>query len=244
MSSKKNLVKNAVDGRAPEYSAEHLVVAVAVIIAAAASAATMGYHVWTDAKMEFPFRLAAALFAVVVTFSVSMVPLALAKPHGQSIEGGGAQNGLMLVVIGLMFVDGFFEAHAIGHVMYLMGMNPLSLWFLVPIVGAYQLSTFFARGSLVASTTEQQEYLDAMEQHRATVEARVKIETLKAETEAAEREERNARRREKYAEKKATVAVDSDTAKRDANNARRRKRYAEKKAAASAAASNVAQLRP
>ena len=148
MNVSKKIMQNASNGKAPPYHLEHLVVAAIVILVSLFSAMTMGYHVWVAADVQKPFKLVAALFVPLVVFALSMAPLVLAKPHGEAINGGSAQSTIMMVVLGFMIIDGFCVLHAVNFTMKSMGMQYLSWWQGVILVGVFELSFFFARGAV------------------------------------------------------------------------------------------------
>jgi hypothetical protein len=67
-----------------------------------------------------------------------------------------------------------------------MNMAALPIWAVCAIAALFQLSLFFVRGALYASTRETQELIDAREHHLREIEAHAKAR-------------KNAKRREKYA---------------------------------------------
>jgi hypothetical protein len=115
-----------------------------------------------------------------------MCPIALARAHGESQEGGTAQSALLVIVLALMVVDGALQVHAVQYLVKSMDMAALPIWAVCTIAGLFQLSLFFVRGALYASTRETQELIDAREQHLREIEAHAKAR-------------KNAKRREKYA---------------------------------------------
>jgi hypothetical protein len=97
-----------------------------------------------------------------------------------------------VIVLMLMVVDGALQVHAVQYLVKSMDMAALPLWAVCAIAALFQLSLFFVRGALYASTRETQELIDAREHHLKEVAAHAKAREL-------------AKRREKYAERNNVV---------------------------------------
>lgn len=159
------------------------------------SALALSYHVWdTITVSHWGVKLAFTILSGVFAFLMGLVPMTLAKAHGSALEGGSAQSGLMFIVILFMAVDGALLVHAVQYMQKLMGMTPLGLAWLVPIVAAFEIAAFFVRGMLYATTREIQDLIDARAQHLKEIEAHA-------------RAQKNAGRRERYAQNRAGLHI-------------------------------------
>lgn len=172
----------------------HLTTFAVTVISGALSALALGHHVhealtWTGWTKQAAVGLASAF-----AFGTAMCPIALARAHGESQEGGTAQSALLVIVLMLMVVDGALQVHAVQYLVKSMDMAPLPLWAVCAIAGLFQLSLFFVRGALYASTRETQELIDARAHHLREIEAHAKAR-------------KNAERRERYAQNKAGLRV-------------------------------------
>ncbi|HPE49168.1 MAG TPA: hypothetical protein PLR76_12255 [Hyphomonas sp.] len=187
---------------APAYHIEHLLILAITVIFGAISATAVFYHVSEIGTFEGPFTMVFSALGAAFAFGMAILPAALAKPHGQAIEGANAQGSLILVVMMVMIVDGSLQWHAVSVIAEALQMQLPPWWALVMVIAAFQVSMFMARGALAASTSEQREMLVAEAQRTAAIESRERIERMKAEADQAEREEKNRIRREQYAAKK------------------------------------------
>ena len=165
----------------------HVVTFGVTVISGALSALALGHHVQAELDWTGWTKQAAVALASAFAFGTAMCPIALARAHGESQDGGNAQSALMVIVLMLMFVDGALQVHAVQYLVASMQMAALPIWAVCVIAGLFQLSLFFVRGALYASTRETQELIDAREQHLKEVAAYAKEREL-------------ARRRERYAE--------------------------------------------
>ena len=164
----------------------HVVTFTVTVISGALSALALGHHVHEALDWTGWTKLAAVGLASAFAFGTAMCPIALARAHGESQEGGNAQSALMVIVLMLMAVDGALQVHAVQYLVKSMDMAALPLWAVCTIAALFQLSLFFVRGALYASTRETQELIDAREQHLREIEAHAKAR-------------KNAKRRERYA---------------------------------------------
>ena len=164
----------------------HVVTFAVTVISGALSALALGHHVHEALDWSGWTKLAAVSLASAFAFGTAMCPIALARAHGESQEGGNAQSALLVIVLMLMVVDGALQVHAVQYLVKSMDMAALPLWAVCTIAALFQLSLFFVRGALYASTRETQELIDAREQHLREIEAHAKAR-------------KNAKRRERYA---------------------------------------------
>jgi len=164
----------------------HVVTFGVTVISGALSALALGHHVHEALDWSGWTKLAAVGLASAFAFGTAMAPISLARAHGESQEGGTAQSALLVIVLALMVVDGALQVHAVQYLVKSMDMAALPIWAVCTIAGLFQLSLFFVRGALYASTRETQELIDAREQHLREIEAHAKAR-------------KNAKRREKYA---------------------------------------------
>jgi hypothetical protein len=164
----------------------HVVTFAVTVISGALSALALGHHVHEALDWAGWTKLAAVGLASAFAFGTAMAPISLARAHGESQEGGNAQSALLVIVLMLMFVDGALQVHAVQYLVKSMDMAALPLWAVCTIAALFQLSLFFVRGALYASTRETQELIDAREHHLREIEAHAKAR-------------KNAKRRERYA---------------------------------------------
>ena len=172
----------------------HLTTFAVTVISGALSALALGHHVHEALGWTGWTKLAAVGLASAFAFGTAMCPIALARAHGESQEGGAAQSALLVIVLMLMIVDGALQVHAVQYLVKSMNMAPLPFWAVCTLAGLFQLSLFFVRGALYASTRETQELIDARAHHLKEIEAHAKAR-------------KNAERRERYAENKAGLRV-------------------------------------
>ena len=172
----------------------HLTTFAVTVISGALSALALGHHVHEALTWDGWTKLAAVGLASAFAFGTAMCPIALARAHGESQEGGAAQSALLVIVLMLMIVDGALQVHAVQYLVKSMNMAPLPLWAVCTLAGLFQLSLFFVRGALYASTRETQELIDARAHHLKEIEAHAKAR-------------KNAERRERYAENKAGLRI-------------------------------------
>jgi hypothetical protein len=164
----------------------HVVTFGVTVISGALSALALGHHVHEALDWSGWTKLAAVGLASAFAFGTAMAPISLARAHGESQEGGNAQSALLVIVLMLMFVDGALQVHAVQYLVKSMNMAALNLWACIGLAALFQLSLFFVRGALYASTRETQELIDAREHHLREIEAHAKAR-------------KNAKRRERYA---------------------------------------------
>lgn len=160
--TKKNL-----PAEAPKFAEGEFAVIAATLISCSISAVMLSYHVWSDIQIkEEAVKLVLTGLFGAFAIVMGIVPMMLARAHGNALEGGNPQTGLLIVVCLFMFVDGALQYHAISYTMKLMGVeSPGWLW---PTVGAaaFQIGAFFSRGMLHAVTKEIQELIDARAHER------------------------------------------------------------------------------
>ena len=170
----------------------HLTTFAVTVISGAISALALGHHVHEALDWSGWTKLAAVGLASAFAFGTAMTPISLARAHGESQEGGNAQSALLVIVLMLMIVDGALQVHAVQYLVKSMDMAALPLWAVCTIAALFQLSLFFVRGALYASTRETQELIDARAHHLREIEAHAKAR-------------KNAERRERYAENRNVV---------------------------------------
>ena len=179
--------KNKLPSEAPTFPAGEWMAGLATGSLCLISALALAYHVWdTITVSHWAVKVAFTVLSGVFAFLMGLVPMTLAKAHGSALEGSNAQSGLMFIVVLFMAVDGALLVHAVQYMQKLMGMTPLGLAWIVPIVMAFEIAAFFVRGLLYATTKEIQELIDARAHHLREIEAHAKAR-------------KNAERREKYA---------------------------------------------
>lgn len=172
----------------------HIVTFAVTVISGAISALALGHHVHEALDWTGWTKMAAVGLASAFAFGTAMTPISLARAHGESQEGGNAQSALLVIVLALMVVDGALQVHAVQYLVASMGMAALPIWAVCVIAGLFQLSLFFVRGALYASTRETQDLIDARAQHLREVAIHAKARDL-------------AKRRERYAENRAGLHV-------------------------------------
>lgn len=154
--------KNTLPTKAPKFTEGEIITGAVTIVSCAISALALAYHVWeaitvTQIGVRVAFTALAGLFALLM----GVVPMSLARAHGNAMEGGNAQTGLLVLVFLFGAVDAALQIHAISYIMGLMGMTPPSLVWLVSLAAAFQIGAFFVRGQLYAASREIQELIDA-----------------------------------------------------------------------------------
>lgn len=187
--------KDKLPSKAPIFPAGEWMAGLATGSLCLISALALSYHVWdTITVSHWGVKAGFTILSGVFAFLMGLVPMTLAKAHGSALEGGNAQSGLMFIVMLFMAVDGALLVHAVQYMQKLMGMTPMGLAWIVPIVAAFEIAAFFVRGLLYATTKEIQELIDAREQHLKEVAAYAKEQT-------------NAHRRQRYAENRNGLHV-------------------------------------
>ncbi len=177
------------------YHATHILVLTITCVFGAISGLAMFYDIWIHGSFsDERFRLPFAIGVSIAGFLLAIMPAAFAKAHGEAITGASAQSSILMVVLLIMVADGAFQWHAVNIIFDILGAKPLSWWQMTLVIGAIQIALFASRGALAASTAEQKELVASQQERIAAIEAR-------------ERAEKNALRREKYAEKKASGKV-------------------------------------
>lgn len=172
----------------------HLTTFAVTVISGALSALALGHHVQMELEWTGHTKTAAVSLASAFAFLTAMTPISLARAHGESQEGGNPQSALLVIVLALMIVDGALQVHAVQYLVKSMDMPALNLWACIGLAAVFQMSLFFVRGALYASTKETQDLIDAREHHLKEVAAYAKEREL-------------AKRRERYAENKAGLHV-------------------------------------
>lgn len=190
MSNKTNL-----PAAAPKFSEVHWVTIALTVISGTISALAASYHIHADAEFDmaevkWAFTVLGGLFAL----TMALTPMFLAKPHGEALEGGNAQSGLMVIVLMVMALDGALQVHAASVIMEALKIELPAWWIMAIFAALFQLSMFFMRGTLFATTKEIQELIDARAHERELAAVYAKEAEL-------------AKRREKYAETKNVVNI-------------------------------------
>lgn len=185
--------KTNVPSIAPKFKEVHLAAVFLTLVSGTISALAASYHIHDAATFSVP-AIKWAFVALGGTFALTMalMPMFLAKPHGEAMEGGNAQSGLMLIVLMIMALDGSLQVHAATVIMHSLNIDPPSWWIMAIGAGLFQLSMFFMRGTLFATTKEIQELIDARAHELELAAAYAKEQSL-------------AKRREDYHAKKGNV---------------------------------------
>ena len=170
----------------------HLTTFAVTVISGALSALALGHHVQMELEWTGHTKTAAVSLASAFAFLTAMCPISLARAHGESQEGGNPQSALLVIVLALMIVDGALQVHAVQYLIESMHMPALNLWACIGLAAVFQMSLFFVRGALYASTKETQNLIDAREHHLKEVAAHAKARDL-------------AKRRERYHERNNVV---------------------------------------
>ena len=145
---------------APRFQEGHIVTFAVTVISGLISALALGYHIYTDATMSEPVKWAFIALGSLFAFGMAMTPISLARAHGESMDGGNPQTGLLFIVMMIMFVDGALQVHAASFLIKEMGMGVPSIWFLVAGAALMQIALFFVRGLLYGASKEIQEMID------------------------------------------------------------------------------------
>lgn len=179
----------------PTFPEGEWITGLVTLVSCGISALALSYHVWTDLKVEqeairWAFTVLAGLFALLM----GIVPMSLARAHGNAMEGGNAQTGLLALVILFMAVDASLQVHAVSYGMKLMEMQAIDVVWLFCGAGAFQIAAFFVRGQLFAVTREIRDLIEAREQHLKEVAAYAKEREL-------------AKRRQRYHENRAGLHI-------------------------------------
>lgn len=171
--------KNEVTNEVPKFWEGEAVTGAVTILSGIISAAALALHVWTDLKTPVPeltiaFAVLAGLFALLMAVS----PMSLARAHGEALEGCPAQSAILVIVFGLMIVDGALQVHAVSYLMKLMGLTLPNIWILVGIAAVFQMSMFFIRSALFAASREIRELIEARQHELAQskIHLRAKLE--------------------------------------------------------------------
>lgn len=180
--------------QAPGYHLEHFLILAITVIFGTISAAAVLYHIIEAGQFEKQFTMVFAVLGAAFAFGMAIMPAALARPHGEAIEGASAQSSILLVVIMMMVVDGALQWHAISVITEELSMKMPPWWATLLVIASFQISMFASRGALAASTSEQNEMIAAEAERLAAIEAHA-------------RAEKNKKRREKYAAKKNSQNV-------------------------------------
>lgn len=185
--------KTNVPDTAPKFNEVHVATVFLTLLSGTISALAASYHIHAAAtfalvEVKVAFTVLGGLFAL----TMALMPMFLAKPHGEAMEGGNAQSGLMIIVLMVMALDGALQIHAATVIMEALEI-PLPAWWLMAIGAAlFQMSMFFMRGTLFAATKEIQSLIDARAHDLEMAAAYAKEQQL-------------AKRREDYAAKKSNV---------------------------------------
>jgi hypothetical protein len=185
--------KSNIPHTAPHFREVHAVTVFLTLVSGTISALAASYHIYAAATFSVAeVKLAFVILGGVFALTMALTPMFLARPHGEAIEGGNAQSGLMLIVLMVMALDGALQVHAASVIMEALDI-PLPAWWIMAIGAAlFQLSMFFMRGTLFACSREIQDMIDAR-QHDLDMAA------------AYAREQQLAKRREDYAAKRGNV---------------------------------------
>jgi hypothetical protein len=180
---------------APKFHEVHIVTVFLTVVSGSISALAASYHIYADAvfsveAVKWAFVVLGGVFAL----TMALTPMFLARPHGEAFEGGNAQTGLMVIVLMVMALDGALQVHAATVIMESLSISPPAWWIMAIGAALFQLSMFFMRGQIFATTKEIQGFIDARA-HEAEMAA------------AYAREAHNAKRRETYAEKRENLKV-------------------------------------
>lgn len=178
---------------APKFPEVHFVTVFLTLVSGTISALAASYHIHSAAtfgsvEVKWAFVVLGGVFAL----TMALTPMFLARPHGEALEGGNAQSGLMLIVLMVMVLDGALQVHAASVIMESLKIALPAWWIMAIGAGLFQLSMFFMRGTLFAATKEIQSLIDAR-QHEVELAA------------AYAKEEQLAKRRDDYHAKKSNV---------------------------------------
>ena len=187
--------KQALPQSAPVFREVHAVTVFLTLVSGTISALAASYHIHAAATFSVPeVKTAFVVLGGVFALTMALTPMFLARPHGEALEGGNAQSGLMLIVLMVMALDGALQAHAASVIMEALSIGLPAWWIMAIGAGLFQLSMFFMRGTLFACSREIQEMIDAR-QHDLDMAA------------AYAKEAELAKRRQRYAENKAGLHV-------------------------------------
>jgi len=185
--------KTSLPAAAPKFPEVHIVTVFLTLVSGTISALAASYHIHADAtfsvaEVKWAFVGLGGVFAL----TMALIPMFLARPHGEAFEGGNAQTGLMTIVLMVMALDGALQVHACTVIMESLSMAIPAWWIMAIGAGLFQVSMFFMRGTLFATTREIQDLIDARA-HELEIAA------------AYAKEQHLAKRREDYASKKSNV---------------------------------------
>lgn len=183
---------NASQDKIPTYTAQHNLVIGVTVIFGTISAVAMVYHVHKDGNFGELFNTIFAALCGIFAFGMAIIPVAMAKAHGEAITGGVAESSILAVVVMIMVVDGSMQWHAIVTILEGMNVKVPAWWALLLIIASFQLAMFMARGALANSSQEQQEMLDSKNERLEAIAARERMHEAELKAEA------NRIRRERY----------------------------------------------
>lgn len=185
--------KTELPATAPKFPEVHLVTVFLTLVSGTISALAASYHIHAAATFTVPeVKWAFVVLGGVFALTMALTPMFLARPHGEAFEGGNAQTGLMLIVLMVMMLDGALQIHAASVIMESLKIALPAWWVMAIGAGLFQISMFFMRGTLFATTKEIQSLIDARAHEVELAAAYAKQEQL-------------AKRREDYAAKKSNV---------------------------------------
>lgn len=185
--------KQALPQSAPVFREVHAVTVFLTLVSGTISALAASYHIHASATFTVPeVKTAFVILGGVFALTMALTPMFLARPHGEALEGGNAQSGLMLIVLMVMALDGALQVHAASVIMEALSIGLPAWWIMAIGAGLFQLSMFFMRGTLFACSREIQEMIDAR-QHDLDMAA------------AYAKEQANAKRRDDYAAKRDNI---------------------------------------
>lgn len=186
-------MKRELPHTAPRFNEVHAVTVFLTLVSGTISALAASYHIHAAATFSVPeVKTAFVILGGVFALTMALTPMFLARPHGEAIEGGNAQSGLMLIVMMVMCLDGALQVHAASVILEALKIALPAWWIMAIGAALFQLSMFFMRGTLFATSREIQDMIDAR-QHDLDMAA------------AHAREQALAKRREDYHAKKLHV---------------------------------------
>jgi hypothetical protein len=185
--------KSDLPSTAPKFHEVHYATMFLTGLSGTISALAASYHIHAGATFSmWEVKLVFTVLGGVFALTMALMPMFLARPHGEAMEGGNAQSGLMLIVLMVMALDGALQVHAATVILEALAIEVPAWWVMAIGAALFQLSMFFMRGTLFAATREIQELIDARAQE-------LKLAEVYA------RAEKNAKRREDYAAKNGNV---------------------------------------
>lgn len=144
--------------KASRHHAAHFVIGTAVVAAGAASTLAATYQVYL-LPLPDPLHKIAAGIAAILTAALSLSPLFLAAPFGDTKTK--TRWHILALTAMIMVCDGALQINAINTAAGLLGHTHVNHFAVGIVIALFQAATFFLRGALNQAANERQAEIDA-----------------------------------------------------------------------------------